>query len=206
MELLGQDTSPKEIHDAVAELLQSFGLELPQRPGPGFRGHGRMPQEIWSQLSDEQKQAIHEQIQELREQGATRQEIREAVHEMLEEFGIELPDFGNRGERPNQREKRQGNRFNQSKGKFNSRNYPNPFNPETSISYTLENPEYVSLKIFNMQGQLIKTLVNEKQNSGEYKIEWNGTNDSNVKVVSGVYIYQLNVGKDNFSKKMMLMK
>jgi hypothetical protein len=87
-------------------------------------------------------------------------------------------------------------------------NYPNPFNPETIIRYTVPNvsPSYtVTLKIFNVLGQEITTLLNVQQKSGYYEVKYTAQNQS-----SGVYFYQINVsdGMQVFKdvKKMVLMK
>ena len=89
-------------------------------------------------------------------------------------------------------------------------NYPNPFNPQTTIEYSLEKPGFVSVKIFDMIGKKIKTLVSENQSAAVYRVVWDGTNDSSVKVASGVYCsrLQLNLDSENIVKtnKMLLLK
>jgi hypothetical protein len=72
-----------------------------------------------------------------------------------------------------------------------SQNFPNPFNPSTTIQYELAGYRRVELRIFNMLGQEVVTLVNEEQNSGRYTIEWNGRNKAGIQVPSGIYIYRL---------------
>lgn len=88
-----------------------------------------------------------------------------------------------------------------------AQNYPNPFNPMTNISYSLPKSSFVSLKVYDILGNEIKTLVNnEKKNSGSYSVQWDGTNNSDAGVSSGVYFYKL-ISED-FSKtlKMTLLK
>jgi hypothetical protein len=85
-------------------------------------------------------------------------------------------------------------------------NYPNPFNPETVISYSVKNSTPVVLDIYNTKGQRIKTLVNETKASGNYTARWDGTDENGQKVSSGVYFYKMNAGKYSSSKKMILMK
>lgn len=85
-------------------------------------------------------------------------------------------------------------------------NYPNPFNPETQISYSIKNNENVKLAIYNVKGQLVKTLVNETQTAGNHSVVWNGTDDSNKSVSSGIYFYKLETGSFNSTRKMMLVK
>ncbi len=87
-----------------------------------------------------------------------------------------------------------------------SQNYPNPFNPTTQIAYSLGQSGHVSLQIFNIRGQLIKTLVEDMMPAGDHTIEWNATNDSGDRVASGVYLYRLQAGEVVQSKKMTLVK
>lgn len=86
-------------------------------------------------------------------------------------------------------------------------NYPNPFNPLTTITFTLNNSEVVSLIIYNLTGQEVRRLINnDYYYSGNHKIIWDSKNDSNHLVSSGVYIYTLQVNGFTSSKKMLLMK
>jgi len=85
-------------------------------------------------------------------------------------------------------------------------NYPNPFNPSTTIIYQIPNTSNVKVRIYDINGQLVKDLLNETQPEGEYKIIWNGTNDKNVNVVSGVYIYTVSSNEQIISKQMILLK
>jgi len=91
--------------------------------------------------------------------------------------------------------------------RFNlSNNYPNPFNPSTIIQYSLSTRSHVSITVFNILGQKIKTLVDGTRSVGEYKISWNGIDSKGRAVPSGIYFYQIKA--DNFidTKKMLLMK
>jgi hypothetical protein len=85
-------------------------------------------------------------------------------------------------------------------------NYPNPFNPETTISYDVKNPAPVKIEIFNTKGQLIRTLVNETKSKGQYRIIWNGKDNNGNPVASGVYQYRMRAGDYKSSRRMMLMK
>jgi hypothetical protein len=85
-------------------------------------------------------------------------------------------------------------------------NYPNPFNPVTNIRFQLPEDSRVSLKIFNILGQEVKTLVGEAMAAGFYTMRWDGTNAHGLKVASGVYIYQLKAGTFEASQKMLLLK
>lgn len=85
-------------------------------------------------------------------------------------------------------------------------NYPNPFNPVTTIAFDLVKSGQVELKIYNIVGEEIKTLINSSLLSGSYKINWNSTDNSNQLVSSGIYIYSLRTGNSVQSKKMLLLK
>ena len=85
-------------------------------------------------------------------------------------------------------------------------NYPNPFNPETSISYDLASEGLVSIKIHDLRGTLIKTLVNDVQPSGYKTIKWDGTNDRGQKVSAGLYLYRIYAEGFTDTKKMALLK
>lgn len=85
-------------------------------------------------------------------------------------------------------------------------NYPNPFNPSTVIGYQIANNSQVSLKIYNMLGQEVRTLVNTTQSAGQYKVQWDGKDNSGKAVSSGIYFYRLEAGSFVKTRKMMLMK
>jgi len=85
-------------------------------------------------------------------------------------------------------------------------NYPNPFNPETCISFGLAEAGNVRIDIYNVKGQKIKTLVNETKAGGNYQITWYGTDDNNRQVASGIYFYKMRSGIYSSTRKMILMK
>ncbi|MBN1894221.1 T9SS type A sorting domain-containing protein [bacterium] len=89
-------------------------------------------------------------------------------------------------------------------------NYPNPFNPETTIRYSLPAPGDVTLEIFDLRGQKIRTLADRSEQAGVHEIRWNAVNESGVRVPSGVYLCRLHVrasGKtDVQTRKLVLMK
>ncbi|MCK4654853.1 MAG: right-handed parallel beta-helix repeat-containing protein [Candidatus Cloacimonetes bacterium] len=85
-------------------------------------------------------------------------------------------------------------------------NYPNPFNPETAISFQLSADSKVDLKVYNIKGQKVKTLVNELLPAGEHSAIWNGRDDNNKPVGSGIYFFKLRAGKFTETKKMILLK
>lgn len=85
-------------------------------------------------------------------------------------------------------------------------NYPNPFNPETSIAFDLEKDDDVSIEIFNAKGQKVKTLLNHRLNAGSHNIVWNGKDDQGNNVSSGIYFFNMKSGKYTSTRKMILMK
>ena len=86
-------------------------------------------------------------------------------------------------------------------------NFPNPFNPDTTIKYELAESANVTLQIYNVVGQVVRTLVgSEAQNAGRYQIRWNGMDDRGVPVSSGIYFYQISAGKFHAVQKLMLLK
>ena len=85
-------------------------------------------------------------------------------------------------------------------------NYPNPFNPTTTISYSIPKADRVTLQIFNVLGQRVRTLVNIEQAAGRYQVQWNGKDEMGNAVGSGVYFYQLNTSRQVTVKKMVLIK
>ncbi len=82
-----------------------------------------------------------------------------------------------------------------------NQNYPNPFNPNTIISFSLPKNEFVTLKVYDVLGREVKTLVNNERNAGNYEINFSAENLS-----SGIYFYQLQAGKFTSIKKMILLK
>ncbi len=91
---------------------------------------------------------------------------------------------------------------------YELQNYPNPFNPTTTIEFFVtQNSDFVNLEIYNIKGQKVKTLVNAHCEKGINTVVWDGANDSNKQVGTGVYFFQLKVdGKTIKTKKMMLLK
>lgn len=85
-------------------------------------------------------------------------------------------------------------------------NYPNPFNPETKIIYQLPKAEHVSLMIYNVLGQKIRTLVNEFKEAGNYDVYWDGKDETGKNMPAGIYIYRIRAGSFIDIKKMLLVK
>jgi hypothetical protein len=87
-----------------------------------------------------------------------------------------------------------------------SQNYPNPYNPTTQIAYQLPQPGVVSLKIYNIKGELVRTLVNEYKPAGNHIAIWDGKDDAGIQLASGIYLYRIQADKFTDSKKMILIK
>ena len=82
-----------------------------------------------------------------------------------------------------------------------SQNYPNPFNPTTVIDYTIPKDAHVTLKIYDVLGREVETLINENEQVGRYKVNFDG-----ARLASGVYFYRLAAGSHVITKKMLLLK
>ncbi|UCB53394.1 MAG: M6 family metalloprotease domain-containing protein [Candidatus Zixiibacteriota bacterium] len=90
-----------------------------------------------------------------------------------------------------------------------SQNHPNPFNPSTSIQYSVygrQRPAHTTLRVFNIIGQLVRTLVDEEKLPGAYSVTWDGKDEKGDQVSSGVYFYQLKAREQTETKKMVLLK
>ncbi len=87
-----------------------------------------------------------------------------------------------------------------------SQNYPNPFNPSTKINFSVPGASDVNITVYDINGQVVKNLLNEFKNSGNYSLNWDGKNDSGSTVSSGTYFYQVRVGNFVQTKKMILLK
>ncbi len=87
-------------------------------------------------------------------------------------------------------------------------NYPNPFNPSTTVAYDIPEGKEVQvrLNIYNVRGQLVRTLVNEVKSEGSYQVQWDGSSNNGQKVSSGVYFYRLVAGEFNQTRKMVILK
>jgi len=87
-----------------------------------------------------------------------------------------------------------------------SQNYPNPFNPSTTIKYAIPQQSFVRIKVYDIVGREVKTLVNTERSPGIYSVQWNGDNNYGSKVSSGIYIYRVVAGNFTQVKKMILLK
>ena len=85
-------------------------------------------------------------------------------------------------------------------------NYPNPFNPTTTISYDLPEQAQVTLSVYDLLGKKIKTLVNQSQDAGNNIAVWDGTDEFGRPVSAGVYLYRIKAGEFTQTRKMLLLK
>jgi flagellar hook assembly protein FlgD len=85
-------------------------------------------------------------------------------------------------------------------------NYPNPFNASTSIKYTLPENAHVEIAIYNIQGQLVRTLSKGEESSGTHLAIWDGKDNIGKQLPSGIYFYKLSIGGEFKIKKMVLMR
>ena len=90
--------------------------------------------------------------------------------------------------------------------KFFAKNYPNPFNPSTRLEFHLPRAEHLTVKVFNVRGELVKTLVDEDREAGTDHIIWDGTNEGGHRVSSGMYFYETRTGADVLVGKMVMVK
>jgi DNA-binding transcriptional regulator YhcF (GntR family) len=195
-EMRSQNASREEIHIAVAEMLKGYGIEVP-KDWRGPIGFGQRHAGWKANLTDEQREAVREKIKEMRSQGATREEIRAAVDEMIQGFGIKSPqdsENASSGTSP------------AVSNVIIAQSYPNPFNPETEISFTLPENSYVSLTIYNIQGQKVKRLLNGYQPAGPRKVIWDGRDEKGEGVASGIYFYRIEAGPNTVTNRMVLLK
>ena len=85
-------------------------------------------------------------------------------------------------------------------------NYPNPFNPATTIKFTLKQQGKVSLKIYSIDGRLVKILINDEKTSGEYSVSWDGKDNNGIPVPSGAYLYRIEAPNYTKTLKALLIK
>lgn len=85
-------------------------------------------------------------------------------------------------------------------------NYPNPFNPVTTITFSLSKGSFTSLNIYNVEGKLLRVLVNRVMDQGSHRVEWDGKNRSGQLVSSGIYFYKLKSDRFEAVRKMVLLR
>ena len=244
-EMREQGATREEIHTAMTEMLEGYGIELPEK-GLGWhgpRGFGPWGECFGADLTEEQRKTVREKIREMRGQGAAREEIHTAVAAMLETYGIELPDFLGQLTQEQRKSMRKkigemkregascediraavremieefgydwpepaGNTSSETvstESAITARSYPNPFNPEADIAYTLSVSEKVEVQVYNVSGQLIRTFDMGYQPAGSYSVRWDGHNENGDMAASGVYLYRIEAGPYEVTDRMVLLK
>ncbi len=202
-EMRSQGASREEIHAAIAEMLKGYGIDVPEDWGEGrISDQGQRcrlteeQREIIKNLADEQRRAVRNTIREMRQQGATCEEIQEKVDQMLEGYGIESPGDSESSSSENA----------SAKTSIQARSYPNPFNPETEIAYTLSSPEIVQIQIYNIGGQVVRTFEMGHQTPGSHSVRWDGRNENGEPAASGIYFFRIDAGQDNVTNRMVLLR
>jgi hypothetical protein len=164
-------------------------------------------QDLCAKLKLEDGEIDEEIIRQLKEQGCdvtvetsadgTKKAIKIECNDITRE-GID-----DEGEEPADKESSEENL---PEGFELAQNYPNPFNPTTTIDFSLPEAQHVTLEIVNIQGQVVRTLVDDVRSAGDHSVEWDATSDNGSRVASGVYFYRLSAGDHVASRKMTLLK
>ena len=181
-----QGISREEIHTQIGNMLKEYGIDVPDN----FGQH----REMWKNLSDVQRKTIREKMREMREEGATRVEIREKIHKMIQEFEVKESD-----DQTNVKAETSGENL-------SIRSYPNPFNPETNIEYNLKSNAQVTIYIYDIQGKRVRSLGDNYRQAGTYTVRWDGMNESGTQVPSAVYFIRVSAGNETLNHRIVMMK
>ena len=158
-------------------MLEEYGVEIPEE----IKQH----QEIMESLTEEQRKTVRAKVREMRKNGSSREEIHRAVEEMIAEFD---------NQQSNQYQI-DGSIADNANKMLSVSNFPNPFNPETTIHYELKKSANVKVNIYNYQGQLIREMENKYQDAGSYNLSWDG-----------IYFLRIDAGGETFSHRLILTK
>lgn len=181
----------EQIHAEVNAMLEGYGVEAPRAlgRGPGRRG-------MFEALSVEQRRAVREKINAMRDQGASREEIREAVALMLKEYGVNISDQSNpmmggvRGGTPT----------------IETHSHPNPASDQANIAYTLNAASDVRVDIYNTAGQLVRSFDMGDQEPGSHTVQWDGKYEDGRQASSGMYLYRIQTGNEAVTNCIVLLK
>jgi DNA-binding transcriptional regulator YhcF (GntR family) len=183
--------SREEIHTEVRQMLKGYGVEIPDRPPRRERRAAFM-----AGLTEEQRKAVHEKIKEMREAGASREEIRATVGKMLEGYGIDLPA------RSGQMMK--GNRS--AAPRIQAQSHPNPASSDANITYILPDRSGVRVEIYNTAGQLVRSYDMGEQEAGRHNVQWDGKHDDGSPASSGMYLFRVDAGEQAVTDCLVLLK
>ncbi len=181
-----------EIGDEIKDMLKGYGVEIPGtlRLGlPGAKGR------IFLNLTQEQRSTVRQTVKRMRENGASRGEIREAVKNIQRDYGIDL------------REKTESIGINKTSDYpgITTWSYLSPDRGESNITYTLNSRENVCVKIYNTSGRLIQNFEMGIQEPGTHRVSWDGSCENGVRATSGVYIYRVEAGTHAVSKTLIIL-
>jgi len=201
--------SPEEIHTSMATMLGKWNVEMPDmnKAGKHSKRHGKQSQkrqQMMASLTQEQRAELHQTMLDNFLAGADHETMRTQIQGKLKSYGVNVPCNcdGPQGCGPNGF--MGGGPF--SDLNISGDNYPNPFNPETTIKYDLKNAGDVTVAIYDINGKQIRTLVDGYQTNGSYEVVWDGKNDKGKQVATGTYFYQITAGSETLTKKMIMIK
>ncbi len=190
-EMREAEASMSEINAAVVELISSWGVEYPER-GRGGDRHRSRGSGFMDNLTEEQRAEMSELLSSLREEGASREEISEALADLRASW-----ENGSAEDDTEADEVGEG---------IVASNYPNPFNPSTTINYTIGSESQVNVSIYNVAGQLVRSYDMGYLWAGTYSLVWDGTSADGASAPSGIYFLRIQAGNDFFTQRMLLMK
>ena len=168
---------------------------------PDSLGHHHHFPPFWGSLTDEQRAEIMDTVQAMRARGATREEIHDAVIALLESWGIEPPDTSRTSDATSDVQNK-----NSKISEFSVKSYPNPFNSETSIEYTINTSEHVNISIYDVSGKCIRILLDSEQKAGTHTIKWDGKDKAGNPMPSGKYFYRVNAGSKSITQEILLLE
>jgi len=161
---------------------------------PDDRGHFRM--RLWTSLTQEQRQAVWSTVAQMRDQGASPEEIHSAVARMLKGYGIEKAEI----------QPKTSPAMASTGLRIIAQSHPNPFNPETQIKYTLTAPGEVWVKIYNVTGEVVRTFDEGYRAAGNYTLQWDGCDANGNRASSGIYLYRIEAGPYSATGRMVLLR
>ena len=194
-ELRKTGATREEIRSNIAEMLEVYGVKLPPRPPGMLHRRGRFP----AKLTEEQREELREKITEMRQDGATREEIRSNIAVMLEDFDIELP-------------RNSGSSSSETLSTTISSDvrilegHPNSSNSGMNISYILNNRSNVRIQIYDTTGRLIRSFDLGVLEPGTYTVNWDGNYENGATAASGIYLCRIEAGNQVVSKSMLKLK
>ncbi len=193
-EMREAEASMSEINTAVTELISGWGIEYPDRHRGGDR-HRSRGSGFMDNLTEQQRAEMNELLSSLREEGASREEISEA-----------LADLRASWENGSTEDDAEADEADEVVEGIVASNYPNPFNPSTTINYTLGSESQVNVSIYNVAGQLVRSYDMGYLWAGTYSLVWDGTSADGASAPSGIYFLRIQAGNDFFTQRMLLMK